>query len=122
METKTEYYKSIKEFKVFMNQKKNIHDISFECRNTCVMLKEILKSKRDNLGNHWRMKIKNCMDAMTTSPLESSNKALKYGLYLIHSTMNVDSTCRRVLNGANSRIQQRRNNAKKKCCLNYHSS
>ncbi len=88
-----------------MNHKKTIHDLTVECRNTCIMLQEILKSKEDKLGNHWRMNIKNCMDAMITPPLESCNKALKYGLHLIHSNMNLDTTCGRVLNGADSRIQ-----------------
>ncbi len=69
VETKTEYYESIDEFKIFKNHKRTIHDLSTDCRNACNMLQEVLKAKEDKLGNHWQIKIRNCMDAMTTSPL-----------------------------------------------------
>ncbi len=64
------------------------------------------------------MKIRNCMDTMTTSPVESCNKALKYGLHSIYSNMNLNTTCQRVLNRADSRIQQRQNDAKREMVLN----
>ncbi len=103
VETKTECYKSIEEFKNFMNHRKIICDISIECRNSFIMLQGVLKSKEDKIGHYWQMKIRNCMDAMTTSPVESCNKALKYGLHSIHSNMNLETTCGRVLNGADSK-------------------
>ncbi len=52
------------------------------------------------------------MDAMTTSPVDSCKKALKYGSNSIYQKMTLDTTCKRVLNGADSRIQQRQNDAK----------
>ncbi len=69
VETKSEYYKSIEEFKIFMNCKRTIHDLSTECRHACIMLQEVLKSKEHKFGNHWRMKIRNCMDVVNTSPV-----------------------------------------------------
>ncbi len=68
------------------------------------------------------MKIKNYMDAITASAVESCNKALKYGSHSIHSRMNLGTTCRRVLIGANCRIWWRRNDAKGEMLLNNHSS
>ncbi len=61
------------------------------------------------------------MYAITTSPVELCNKALKYGSHSIHSYMNLDTMCGRVLNGANSRIQQL-NDANREMLLNNHSS
>lgn len=51
---------------------------------------------------------------------ESCNKALKYGSYPIHSNIDFDAMCRRVLNGANSRIQQHKNDAEREMLIyNY---
>ncbi len=118
IETKTKYYKSIEEFEIFMNHKQTFLDISIECRNACIMIQEVLKSKENKLGNHWQMKMSNCTDAMTTSPVEPCNNAIKYGSHSIHSNMNLDTNCGRVLTGANSRIQWRKNDVEREMLWN----
>ena len=102
VETKTESYKSIEEFNVFMSHNQPTCDLSIECRNVGIMLQEVLISKEDKLENHWQIKIRSSMYAMTTLPVKSCNKALKYASHSIHF---LENTCRRILNGANFRIQ-----------------
>ncbi len=51
------------------------------------------------------------MDAMTTSPVESCNHSVKHGSFSAHSNMNFDMTCAKILDRANTQIQQRRNAA-----------
>ncbi len=74
-----------------MKHTRTVQDLRKECRNACIILQEVLKSKEDKLGNHWRIKIRNCLDAMTTLPVESCNKALKYGSHSINLNMNLDT-------------------------------
>ncbi len=77
------------------------------------MLQDLLKSKKGKLGNHWRMKIWNCINALTTLPVESCNNALKYVTCSINSNVNLDTTCGRILNREDSRMKFRRNDAKR---------
>ncbi len=49
------------------------------------------------------------MDAMTTSLVESCNHSVKHGSFSVHLNMNLDMTCAKILDGANTPIQQQRN-------------
>lgn len=59
---------------------------------------------------------------MAPSPVESCNKALRHGSHLIHSNTKLDTSCGRVLNGADSKIQHGRNDAEREMLCNNHSS
>lgn len=83
---------------------------------------QIKKSKEDKLGNHQRMNIRNGIDATNTSPVESCKKASKYSSHSIHSNMNLDTTCGRVLSGTDSQIQLQCNDAKKEILHNNYAS
>ena len=96
--------------------------MSDKCQKACLDLQEILRSKEDKLGNHLRHRIHNCMDALTTSPVESSNCALKHGSHAIHSNMNLDNTCTRALDGVQNKIQRRRNAAEREMARTNNAS
>ncbi len=51
------------------------------------------------------------MYAMTTSSVESCNHSVNHSSFSVHSNMNLDITCAKVLDGANTHIQQQRNSA-----------
>ncbi len=71
VETKSENYKFIEELKTFMSHKRAICDLNNECGSTCIMLVEVMNSKEDKLRYQSMIKIRHCMDAMTTSPVDS---------------------------------------------------
>jgi hypothetical protein len=62
------------------------------------------------------------MDAMTTSPVESCNHSVKHGSFSVHSNMNLDMTCAKIVDGANIRIQRRRNLAEVEMAKFNHAS
>ncbi len=86
-------------------------DLTELCCQAVVELQENLCSKEAKLGYDFHLFLRNGMDAMTTSPVESCNHLMKHGSILDHSNMNLDMTCAKVLDGANMRIQHRRNAA-----------
>ncbi len=71
--------------------------MSEECRAKAVELQDVIKTKESKLANYVQMEIRNCMDAMTTLPVESYNIALKNGSHAVHSNMNLDNTCMKAL-------------------------
>ncbi len=62
------------------------------------------------------------MDAMTSSLVESCNHSVKHCSFSVHSNMNLDMTCTKILDGANIRIQQRRNLAEVEMAKFNHAS
>ena len=49
-------------------------------------------SKQDKLANYERLKLTNCMDAGTTSPMESLNHVIKKGPSGVNSNMSLDKS------------------------------
>ncbi len=62
------------EFFDLLNNRDTVRDLSEECRAKAVELKEIIKVKESKLANYVQMEIQNCLDAMTTLPVESYNR------------------------------------------------
>ncbi len=106
METKAEYDQLYHDMKMFLTIWRTYQDLSEPCRLAIVELQENLHSKEAKLGNHFHLFLRNCMDAMTTSLVESCNHLVKHGTFSVHSKMNLDMTCGKILDGANTRIQQ----------------
>ncbi len=104
METKDEYDQLYCDLKAFLTNWRTCRDLSELCCLAVVELQENLRSKEAKLGNHFHLILRNCMNAMTTSPVESCNYLVKHGSFSVHSNMNLDITCAKVLDGANTRI------------------
>ena len=68
------------------------------------------------------MDIKDCLDAMTTSPVEGNNRVVKHGTSKISSTMNLDKAAKKLLTGINTRLRLRRNKAKRELTKTNKSS
>ncbi len=113
VENKKEYEKSYKDFKWFLNDQRTVRHLSVKCWKGCLELQENLHTKVDKIGNHIRHCIHKCMDELTTSPVMSSNCALKNGSHAIHLIMNLDNTCTRALDGVQSKILHWRNAAQR---------
>ncbi len=109
METKDEYDQSNRYLKAILTNWRTCQDLSESCCQAVVELQENLCSKEAKLGNHLNLFLRNCKDAMTTSLVKSCNHLVKHGSFAVHSNMNLDMTCAKILDGANIRIQQQRN-------------
>ncbi len=105
MEIKDEYDQSYHDLKAFLTNRQTCQDLSELSCLAVVELQENLHRKEAKLGNHFCLFLRNCMDAMTTSLVESCNHSVKHGSFSVHSNMNLDMTCAKVLDGANTRIQ-----------------
>ena len=110
-ETKAEYDASYHLLITFLDKPKTLDDLGVKCINAIKSLQENLRSKEYKLANHFRMDIRNCMDACTTSPVESANNSLKHGPRKVNSNMNIDRATKQMLNGIDSRLERRRNSA-----------
>ncbi len=111
METKEEYDQLYHDLKAFLTNQRTYSGFSESCCLAIVELQENLCSKEAKLGNHFHLFLRNCMDTMTTSLVESCNHSVKPGTFSVHLNMNLDMTCAMILDGAKTRIQQQRNSA-----------
>ena len=75
-ENKLEYNTSQNLLTNFLLKDDNQKALTSNCLNAVHKLKENLASKEDKFAGYVRHTIKNCMDAMTTSPVESHNCVL----------------------------------------------
>ncbi|KAL7543722.1 hypothetical protein ACHAXR_013004 [Thalassiosira sp. AJA248-18] len=112
-ESKEEYDRSNTELTRFLRKESTVDALGSECINAIVAFHENLKSKESKLAGYIRKEVMNCMDACTTSPVESNNNALKHGPSKISSNMNVDNATVRLLDGINTRLKRRHYQAKR---------
>ncbi|EJK60836.1 hypothetical protein THAOC_18752, partial [Thalassiosira oceanica] len=70
-------------------------------------------AKEYKLANYIRRFTYLSMDAMTTSPVEGNNNAIKHGQFRIHSNMNLSQSLPKVYGGVNSRIERSISQAKR---------
>jgi hypothetical protein len=112
-ETKEEYDRSHKELIKFLSLNETMKVLGDKCVNAITNLQDNLRSKEYKLAGYMRLNITNCMDACTTSPVESNNNTLKHGPAAINAKMNLDNTMRRLLGGINNRFERRKKKAKR---------
>ena len=72
--------------------------------NRIYKLQQSLLTKEYKLASYIRMDIRNCMDACTTSPVESNNNSIKHGAFGTHTNMNLEKGTQRMIDGFNSRL------------------
>ena len=99
--TKEEYDRSHKELTKFLNLDESMSVLGDDCVNSITKLQDNLQSKEYKLAGYMRLNITNCMDACTTSPVESNNNTIKHGPSPINAKMNLDTTMTRLLGGIN---------------------
>ena len=75
------------------------------CINRMYKLQQSLLTKEYKLTSYIQMDIRNCMDACTTSPVESNNNTIKYGALGTHANMNLDKSTQRMIDEFNGRLR-----------------
>ena len=96
-ETKSEYDRSKDLLLKFLNLKETKAVLSSDCRNAVVRLQNDLAAKINKYGGFVRIAVKNCMDAMTTSPAESQNSMIKSGLGFVSKKIHLTKPSQELL-------------------------
>lgn len=107
VEDKMEYDESMDDLEKFVTLPQITKVLSKECINAILDLAGSLRSKEHKLAGYLRQDIKDCLDACTTSPVESNNNAIKHGPNFVNSKMNLDKTVLRLLTGIQERLRKR---------------
>ena len=107
-ETKAKYDRSKGLLFKFLNLKETKAVLSKECQNAVVRLQSDLAAKINKYGGFVRITVKNCMDAMTTSPAESQNSMIKSGLDFVNKNNPLDKAITRIVNHTVKRLRRRR--------------
>ena len=94
----------------------NINRINF-----VIKLQESLNSRGNKLAGYIRHDIKNCVDASTTSPIESNNSTVKQGPARVVLNMNLNTVNVRLMRGVVNQLRRRQNEAHHALCKNNHS-
>ena len=71
-----------------------------------------LSSKEEKYAGYVRMSIKNCMNAMTTSPVEGQNKVLKHGPDYVNGNFHMDKSVSKIVRAIAHRLRRRLRGAK----------
>ena len=107
-ETKSEYDRSKELLLKFLNLKETKDVLSGDCRSAVLRLQNDLAAKINKYGGFVRIAVKNCMDAMTTSPAESQNSMIKSGLDFVSKQILLDKAITRIVNHTVKRLRRRR--------------
>ena len=110
-ENKLEYNASQNLLKNFLLRTDTQKTLTTDCLNAIRKLKENLASKEDKFAGYIRHTIKNCMDAMTTSPVEAHNRVLKHGPDSIHPNYHLNTTVSKIMNSSITRLRLRKDRA-----------
>ena len=121
-ETKSEYDHSCVMLESFLRNPQTVNDIGAECIAAIHKLQNNLRAKEHKIANHFRMVIRNCMDACTTSPVESANASIKHGPWKVHSNMGLDVSTNRMVDGIESRLDRRQGAAHRELKRTSYSS
>ena len=86
--------------------------IGSPCVNAIIKLQNNLAAKEEKYAGYVRMRIKNCMDAMTTSPCEGQNKVIKHGPNKTNRNFHLDKSLAKIVQATLKRLRRRRRAAK----------
>ena len=96
--------------------------LAHKCINTIVKLENNLAEKEEKYGGWRRMTIKNCMDAMTTSPADYHNRVIKHGPNQTNGKYYLDKSISKMTKSSINRLQERiKTTTAERCGRNYAS-
>ena len=107
-ETKEEYGYYFDSLTQFMNRETTQKAISQRCVSEVMSFIKTLQSKENKYAGYLRLNLKRCLDAKTTSPVESNNRAIKYGSHKCSSNMHADKCIERILLSVTARYHRRK--------------
>ena len=84
-----------------------------KCINAIIKVQMNLLSKEEKYDGYIRMSIKNCMDAMTTSPVEGQNRVIKHGPDHVNGSFHIDKSMSKIVRAILKRLRRRLRGAKK---------
>lgn len=73
VETSEEFDRCCSDLYLFLKDSRTVATLSGECISAIKEMGESVANKKSYLSNHIRLFITNCMDSLTTSPVESQN-------------------------------------------------
>lgn len=111
--TQEEYRKSFEILHRVLGMESTKAILSDSCIHRIRSFANTLRAKEYKLANYIRRFTYLSMDAMTTSPVEGNNNAIKHGQFRIHSNMNLSQSLPKVYGGVNSRIERSISQAKR---------
>ena len=82
--TVQEYNRSFQLLYEFLDDSRTKKDLSKDCINAVKIFVSNLQTKESQLANYVRRYVTNCMDSLTTSPVESQNS-------IIHKHLGISS-------------------------------
>ena len=85
--------------------------LSNDCRTAIVELQMNLRTKESKLAGYRRKDLKGTIEACTTYPAESMNCSLKHKSSKVNSTLNLDTSINRIIDGIVTRLGNRRKQA-----------
>lgn len=95
----TKFHSLLKDFKTHL---------SIECIASIIKYAESLYDKEKYLSNHHCKYVINCMDSVTTSPLESENQII-HGHLGIQSNLNIDKGIERMTEYSHKKGNENKN-------------
>ena len=111
VECRNEFNDTCLKLLAFLEDKQTTEDLSKECISATKDLLMRVTSKQDKLANYERLKLTNCMDAGTTSPVESLNRVIKKGPSGVNSNMSLDKSVERTTKQCAKRIRTQHSKA-----------
>lgn len=85
-------------------ESETVEAIGLPAVEAIMSLQETIKSKEQYLAYYRRIGISMCLEAMTTSPVESMNDVTKHGNMKVHSNMNLSKSVSVMTEGHDARI------------------
>ena len=121
-ETQLKFLRSRELLIKFLSLPKTKKDIGQKAINATVGLLNSIYGKESKFAGYVRLAVKNCMNAMTTSPVEGHNSVIKKCIGLSRQ-LSLDAALSRLINYSMERLQERRRQAtREKSQTNYASS
>ena len=112
-ETKEEYDRSNAILADVLLEQATTDAVGADCVEAMTLFQAKLKSKEKYLAHYKRMGITMCLDAMTTSPVESMNQLTKHGPMGVDSNMNLSRSLKTMAKGHDSRSQDHHKKAQR---------
>ena len=110
-ETKDEYDKSNAILADILLEEATLEAVGVDCVEAMTLLQSKLKRKEKHLAHYKRMGITMCLDAMTTSPVESMNQLTKHGPMGANANMNLSKSIMTMTNAHDTRIKDHHHKA-----------
>ena len=99
VEKKAEQGNSHVESNMFLRQENIVCVFDRKCINAITTLQHSLQTNESKLVDYVRKNTKNCMEAMTTFPVEVHKHVIEHSPFEVNANMNLNESIRQIING-----------------------